>query len=289
MASIGRARLAAVGLAAVVATVLGGCSGSGGSSSSPTVSSSGSVSVPADALITQGHLTFCSDLTTPPLEYLDAAQQPTGVEVDLGNALAQQMGLTAVWANTSFNGIIPALQAKRCDAILSQLFIKPAREKVVDFVPYMYSSSTVLVTASQASSIKSVDDLCGKKAAAETGTTIVDYLQTASSACTSGGKQAIDVRLFTEDSAALQQLKIGLVDAYGTTLESAAYVIKQQPGVFATAGEPFGQIKCGIATRKGETALHGAIAGALAALHSDGTYAAILTKWGLSGDALPAS
>ena len=91
------------------------------------------------------------------------------------------------------------------------------------------------------------------------------------------------------NSDALQQLKIGLVDAYGTTLETAAYVMKQQPGAFAMAGEPFGQIKCGIATTKDKTALHDALTAALAAVRADGTYDAILKNWNLSGDALKAS
>jgi polar amino acid transport system substrate-binding protein len=66
------------------------------------------------------------------------------------------------------------------------LFIKPEREKVVDFVPYMYSSNTVLVKAS-------------------------------TRGVTGAGKPAIDIRLFAKDSDALQQLKIGLMDAYRTT------------------------------------------------------------------------
>ena len=134
-----------------------------------------------------------------------------------------------------------------------------------------------------------LDALCGKKAAAQTGTTIVEYLKKASATCTGGGKPAIDIRLFTKDSDALQQLKIGLVDAYGTSVETAAYVMKQQPGTYAMAGEPFGQIKCGIATNNDKSALHDALTAALAALRADGTYDSVLKSWNLSGDALTAS
>jgi polar amino acid transport system substrate-binding protein len=67
-------------------------------------------------------------------------------------------------------------------------------------------------------------------------------------------------------------------------LETAAYVQTQQPGAFQLAGEPFNRIKVGIATRKGETALHDALAAALAEIQKDGTYEAILAKWNLAGD-----
>jgi polar amino acid transport system substrate-binding protein len=232
-------------------------------------------------LLKDGEISFCSDMTAPPLEFLDASQKPVGAEVELGTALAHSMGVEARWANTAFNGIIPALQAKQCDAILTQLYIKPEREKVVDFVPYLYSSNTVLVQ--DGSGISGIDALCGKKAAAQTGTTAADYFKEASAKC-SGDK--IDIRLFSKDTDALQQLKLGLVDAYGTTLESAAYVIKQQPGKFEMAGEPFGKITCGIATRKDAKGVHDAIAAALKDIQQDGTYDKILAEWNLTGDAL---
>jgi polar amino acid transport system substrate-binding protein len=275
----------------LVSLALVACGGSSGTqtSSSPGGSvTSGGISVPAGALLRAGQITYCSDLSAPPLGFLDASQKPVGAEVELGDALAKAMGVKSIWANTAFNGIIPALQAKQCDAILSQLFIKPERETVVDFVPYMHSSNTVLVKAS-AAGLTGLDSLCGKKAAAGTGTTIAGYLKDASAKCTGAGKPAIDIRLFAKDTDALQQLKINLVDAYGTTLETAGYVMKQQPGEFALAGEPFGHIKCGIATRKDATGLRDALKAALVAIQANGTYDTILKNWNLSGDALKAS
>lgn len=264
------------------------CSSSGSDKAS-TAKTKVSVQLPQGSLIHSGQLTFCADLSTPPLTYYNESQKPAGVEVDLGNALAQGLGLSAKWANTSFNGIIPALQAKQCDAILSQLYIKPARAKVVDFVPYMYASNTLLTDAQHAGSVTDIDSLCGLKAAAETGSTSGDYLNAASGRCTAAGKKPIDIRLFTKDSDALQQLRLNLVDAYGTTLETAAYVMSKQSGTFKLVGDPFGKIQTGIATRKDDTAVHDALTKSLAALHQDGTYDSILKKWNLQADALGAS
>jgi polar amino acid transport system substrate-binding protein len=263
--------------AAVVA--LAGCSGP----AAPSAAAPGSVTVPAGALVQDGQITYCSDISAPPLTFYDAAQAPVGVEIELGNALAAELGVRAIWANTSFNGIIPALQARQCDAIISQLYIKPEREVVVDFVPYMYASNT-LVVASGNTAINGADDLCGTKAAAQTGTTIIGYFTDQSAKCAAAGRPAIDIRQFTKDSDALQQLRLGLVDCYGTTLETAAYVMGQQPDTFRLAGEPFNRIKVGIATRKDAQALHGALTEALAAVQQNGTYDSILAKWNLTGD-----
>jgi polar amino acid transport system substrate-binding protein len=153
----------------------------------------------------------------------------------------------------------------------------------------MYSSSTLLVQAGKGMGISDAATLCGHKAAAETGTTIIDYLQTASAACKTAGKPAIAVSQFGKDSEAFQQLKLGLVDAYGTTVETAAYAMKQQPGAFAMAGQPFNKIKTGIATRKDDTGLRDKISSALATLQSNGKYGAILKAWNLSGDDISAT
>jgi polar amino acid transport system substrate-binding protein len=265
-------------LAAAVA--LAGCGGSPVADAPPPP---GAVKVPAGALVQDGQITYCSDISAPPLTFYDTAQKPVGVEIEIGEAIASQLGVRARWANTSFNGIIPALQAKQCDAIISQLYIKPEREKVVDFVPYMYATNTLMV-ANGNTTIANADDLCGKKAAVQTGTTVVQYFTDQSAKCAAAGKPNIDIRQFTKDTDALQQLRLGLVDSYGTTLETAAYVMTQQPGAFKLAGEPFNRIKVGIATRKDGPALHDALTQAFAAVQKSGGYTAILTKWQLTDD-----
>ncbi|MDG5803510.1 ABC transporter substrate-binding protein [Streptomyces ossamyceticus] len=277
-----RTTLPAACAAFAAAAVLAGCGGSTENAASPAASPV--VDLPAGTLVKDGRITYCSDISAPPLTYYDAAQKPVGAEIELGDALAAQLGVKANWANTAFNGIIPALQAKQCDAIITQLYIKPEREKVVNFVPYMYASNTLVVSAKDDKGIKSAGDLCGRKAAAQTGTTVADYLSAQSKKCVADGEQKVDIRLFNKDTDALQQLRLGLVDSYGTTLETAAYVMKQQPDTFQLVGEPFNRIKVGAATRKDDTALHDALTKAFAEVRKNGEYTAILKKWNLTGD-----
>ncbi|WP_055526467.1 ABC transporter substrate-binding protein [Streptomyces graminilatus] len=274
----------ATAMAAIAAMTLTGCSGNDAGTDTAAKTTKASVKLAAGALVKDGQITYCADISAPPLTYYDAAQKPVGAEIELGDALAAELGVKPNWANTSFNGIIPALQAKQCDAIITQLYIKPEREKVVDFVPYMYASNTMVVAKKDAGTIKSAEDLCGKKAAGQTGTTVVEYLTAQSAKCAAAGKPKIDIRQFTKDSDALQQLRLGLVDSYGTTLETAAYVLKQTPDAFSLSGEPFNRIKVGAATRKDDKALHDGLAKALAAVTKSGTYGAILKKWNLTGD-----
>lgn len=288
-----RPRFRPAALACAAAALLAftaGCSSSGTSSSPATAAAASgqaaAVKVPAGALAQPGTIRYCSDISSPPLEFYKNGTTPTGSDIALGNAIAAELGVKPVWVNTAFAGIIPALQAGHCDAIISQLFNKASRRAVVNFVNYMYSSEAVLVRGGNPLHITGIDDLCGHKVAAETGTTVTTYLSQQSSVCTAHGKPAISVQTFLRDSDALEQLALGHVDAYGTTVETGSYDMTQAKGEFQFAGKPFGQILTGIATTKSDTALEGAIARAFAILQKNGTYKQIMTQWGLQLDML---
>lgn len=255
----------------------------------PLVSARAASVTPPANLQKKGVITYCSDIASPPLEYYDSNNQPTGSDVDIGNAIAQRMGLKAKWVNVPFAGIIPALLAGHCDAILSQLFDKPARRKVLDFVDYMDSSEAILVAYGNPHHIQDLADLSGLKVAVENGTTVRTLLEEENKKLAQEGKKEMNIVVFPRDTDALEQLKIAQVDAYGTTLESAAYYIKTAPNTFAVAGKPFHRILTGIGVRKDEKALTQAISQSLDEMRKDGTYMKILKKWNLEGDALPAS
>jgi polar amino acid transport system substrate-binding protein len=235
-------------------------------------------------LVAAGTIHYCSDISSPPLEFYKNGTTATGSDIAIGDAIAAKLKLKPVWVNTAFSGIIPALQANHCDAIISELFDKPARRKVVSFVDYMFSSSAILVRAGNPLHISGLAGLCGHHAAAETGTTIVDFFAAQSKQCTAHGKSAITVQTFLRDSDALEQLGLGHVDAYGTTVETGAYDMSKNHGHFQFAGKPFSPIPAGIAVRKNDPQLLGAIKSAFAAIKANGTYKSIMAKWGLTGD-----
>ena len=281
----GVSRVALTCMATLTVVLAAGC----GTSTANQAKTTAAIKVPSGALGQAGTIRYCSDISSPPLEFYVNGTQPTGSDVDLGNAIAAELGVKAQWVNTAFAGIIPALQAGHCDAILSQLFDKASRRAVVNFVDYMNSSEAILVRKGNPAHISGVSDLCGQNVAAETGTTVTDYLATQSKACTTAGKKAINVQTFLRDSDALNQLALGHVVAYGTTVETGGYDMSKNSGTFQIAGAAFGQIPTGIATTKQNTALHKVIAQAFAALRKDGKYQQIMTKWNLQPDMLPQS
>ena len=243
------------------------------------------VTPPAD-IAKAGKITYCAEFGNPPLGFYDENQVLGGLDVDIGTEIAKRMGVEAEWKEVAFSAIIPALQAKQCDAILSQLFDKPQRREVVDFVNYMYSSQSLLVPTGNPKNVKGLDDLSGLKVSVDNGTTIQSLLEEQNKKFKEAGKPEASVIVFPKDADARQALQIGQVDVYGTTLETAAYFLQKAGHVFDVAGEPFNKIKTGIATRKGETEVHDAIQKAFDSMKADGTYKKLLMKWDLEGDAI---
>jgi polar amino acid transport system substrate-binding protein len=163
-------------------------------------------------------------------------------------------------------------------------------------IPYFQAGQAFLVQKGNPLGIKTTTDLCGKAVGAETGTTEVDALNgTAgtdyagkglSAACTKAGKAAINVKTFAKDSDALLALQSGQVDCYFSDSPVAGYYAVQHPDQFELAGLTLNVAKEGISVGKGNPKLESAVKAALQSMMDDGSYLAILKKYGDDSGAL---
>jgi polar amino acid transport system substrate-binding protein len=241
--------------------------------------------LPADVTASKT-LTICSAVNLPPMEFFSPEQQPEGVDIELAGLLAGKLGLKTKFINIPFAGLIPALLANHCDVIMSQLFIKPPRLKVIDEIPYMYSQEGFILKAG-APKLSGPQDLSGKKAASVTGTTATNLMDAANTALAAAGKPPINIVLFPENTPALQQVQFGQVYAYGVAYETALYYANLEPRVFEVGGAPYFKILTGIGIAKSNQGLEAALKQALQGLMKDGSYAAVFKNWHLEPDMLP--
>jgi polar amino acid transport system substrate-binding protein len=231
-----------------------------------------------------GTLTFCSDITYPPEEFY-VGTKPAGSDIDIGTAVAKRLGKTAKFTNTGFDGIIAALQAKKCDAIISGMNDTPARAKQVSFVDYISVGQSLMVKKGNPSHITNLASLAGKTVSVEVGTTNKDFLDQESKTLKKQGKKSIKVQSFPKDTDAAAALKTGRVDAYFGDSPVVAYYISKDSS-FAFAGAPVNPIPVGIAVRKDDTATRVGIAKAIKGMYADGTMKRILARWQMSAFAL---
>ena len=78
-------------------------------------------------LLSNGKLSVCTDPEYPPMEYFQGGDtsNPVGFDPDAARALADKWGLEISWQNTAFDGLMPALQAKRCGHTLGGTVFEP--------------------------------------------------------------------------------------------------------------------------------------------------------------------
>ena len=100
------------------------------------------------------------------------------------------MGVKASFQNTGFDGIIPALEGKKCDAIISGMNDTPARRKQVDFTDYLSVGQSFMVKKGNPEHITNIASLAGKTVSVEVGTTNADYLNAQSKKLQAGRQEA---------------------------------------------------------------------------------------------------
>jgi polar amino acid transport system substrate-binding protein len=241
-----------------------------------------------DAVRQSGTIRISVNAIYPPMEYKDpATNQLIGLDIDLGDALAKQLGVKLAWSESAFEQLIPSLQTGRADLILSGISDLPARRETMDFVDYMQSGAQFYTLASSPARVEA--DLCGKRVGTSRSTSFPNEIRNWSAKnCEGAGKPAIEVVNAESTADARAQLKQGRIDAAVQGSETVPYVTGLEPGIYRVLGPRFSAVFQGIAFRKDDTGFRDAVADALAVLIKDGTYGRIMAKWALSANAVEA-
>lgn len=240
--------------------------------------------VPAD-IAKAGVIRAATDGTYPPNEFTGPdGKTLMGFDIDLGNAVAERLGLKIEFANAKFDTILTGIQGNRYDVAFSSFTDNKERQAKVDFVDYFTAGTSILVKKGNPEKIGKLEDLCGKKIALESGTVQVTIAQGAK--CTGGSK--IEIAQLPDDAAARLQVKTGRAVADMNDFPVAAYTAKTSGGGndFEVVGTQYETAPYGIAVSKDLTGLRDAIQAALKAMVADGSYAAILKKWDIEQGAV---
>jgi polar amino acid transport system substrate-binding protein len=240
----------------------------------------------APSFTASGKLTVCTDPTFPPMEYFaqsgDAA--PVGFDVDLINALAGHWSATAEIVPLDFAGLLPALEAKRCDAVISGIFVTPERLKNFDGVAYL-STASVLIAKGGEQPIAETAALSGKTVAVQTGTEFVQWMEDINKELAAAGKEAANAQLYPKASDVIQQVLLGRAYAGFTQDTEVAFRDLQNPGQLAAIYTFPERQNFGVYIRREGDDL-AELKAAIDALRADGTLAGIVERWKLSADQL---
>lgn len=253
---------------------------------SDTPAASGTTAAKAPEL-QDGVLQVGSDVAYAPIEFFEeGTQNPQGLDIDLANALADELGVRVEIVNTGFDAIIGALKAKRFDVLMSAMTVTDERSKEIDFIPYFNAGTDILVPGGNPKNIKGVEDLSGLTVAVQIATIQVDQLTAANESLQAANKPEINVLTFDQNPLAVEQLRSGRADAVIADSPVVANDARLSDGKLEALGLTIEAAPYGIGLRKESTDLNAAVKAALQKLESNGKYAEILANWGLEGGAI---
>lgn len=264
--------LAAFGTVAAGA-VLAGC-GNSNAASTDSSSDAKSDEKKGMTLIEDGKLTVVAELGFAPFEYMDEKTgEPVGFDVDVINAVAEKMGLTASYLpNQKFDTLVPIIkQGGKADVSIAAITITDERLESVDFSePYLDSNQAIVVAKGSSETEETLND-ASKQVVCQGGTTGDEWI----------GENLPDaVRVPVDDvTAALTGVQTGLYQAMVVDLPVASYMLAQSFSDLEIVKEiPTGE-QYGIAVSKDNPELTQAVNKALDDMKSDGTMKDIETKW----------
>lgn len=253
--------LAVVAAMIFAVAAFAGCGGGAGSGSS----SSGSGSAPQT-------LKVGSSIDFAPFEFQDESQKEyQGFDMDLIRAIAKEMGSEAEIKNLGFDGLIPALQGKQVDVVISGMTINDDRKQNVLFSDPYYDSGLTMVVRDNEQSIQKFQDLKGKKVAVQIGTTSAEEVKKI---------EGVEVKELNTPADCFMELKAGGVDAVVNDRPVNDYYIQKTGATGVKAlPEKLTAEQYGIAIGKDNTELQQKINDALKKLHENGEYDKIFAKW----------
>ncbi len=209
----------------------------------------------------------------PPFNNKDASGNVVGFDKDIGDALCAKMKVECSVVTSDWDGIIPALNAKKFDFLVSSLSITDERKQAVDFTDPYYSNKLQFIAPKNVDFKTDKASLKGKVIGTQRATLAGTYLE--------DNYPDVQVKLYDTQENAYLDLVSGRIDGILADKYVQYEWLKSKDGMnYEFKGEPvMDSDKIGIAVRKGDTKLRDDLNKALAEIKADGTYKKINDKY----------
>lgn len=226
----------------------------------------------ADSTASAQTLRIATESTYKPLSYTDADGNLIGFEIDLMNALCDEMNVECTISSQEWDGLIPGLQAKKFDAVIAGMSITAERQEVVDFSEPYFNSGVIFV-AKKGDDISLNSDLTGVDVGAQRSTVSSQYLE--------DNHPGANINMYDTQENAYLDLMSGRTRAILSDKVIAVNWLNSEGGEnFEAKGAEVdtGNDAMGIAVRKGDE-LAAKFSTAIEALKSNGQYDEISDKY----------
>lgn len=221
-------------------------------------------------------LTIATEGAYPPFNYVDSQNQLHGFDVDIANALCKEMAVQCTLVAQDWDGMIPALLAKRYDAIVASMVATEERKKKVAFTNRYYTTQ-LAIAVEKGSTLESVapESFKGLVVGAQVASTQATYAEDVL------GKAGASVKLYPTQDDANMDLANGRLDAViNDKFPMLEWLGKNGEACCKWLGEAAGtEDPVAIAVRQDDNALRKKLNAALASIIENGTYGEIEKRY----------
>ena len=214
-----------------------------------------------------------TDTTFAPFEFENDEGEHTGIDIELVESIAEEMGFTVEWQVLGFTAAVTALEANQVDGVIAGMSITDERKEKYDFSDSYYECAVAVAVASD-STYTSLDDLKGKPVVAKTGTTGAQYAEQVAS------EYGMDLLLVDESAIMYTYVESGQAEACFEDYPIIQYEINRGNVDCKVMLETDYSFPTGFAVMKGTNPeLIAAFNEGLKRLKENGTYDEILSKY----------
>lgn len=252
---------------AVMMTAMMVLSGCGGASSGDTGATNGNDTAGNESGL-PSKVVVGTNAEFPPFEYIAENGQPDGFDIALIKEVGQRAGFEVEVKNMDFDALIMAMETDGIDMAIAGMTATEDRKQQVDFSDPYFNASQVMIVKSDNDSIKTFQDLKGKKVAVQQGTTGDLMVTEGDESCVVEGAE---VKRMNKGADAVLDLMNGGVDAVVIDANPAEQFVLANDGKIKIVTDEAVNEEYAIAIPKGETELKDAVNKALAEMKADGT------------------
>jgi lysine/arginine/ornithine transport system substrate-binding protein len=213
----------------------------------------------------------------PPMEVKSPDGHLTGFDIDLADEICKRIAMHCEWVEMEFSGMIPALQARKIDAIMSSMAITEKRSKQIAFSTKLFQFRSRLVARAGAPLAVTPQGLRGKRIGVQSGSQFESY------AIKNWQPAGAEVIAYQSQEGVFNDLGTGRLDAalLGAVEAENGFLKTPKGQGFAFVGEPLsmGDHGVGMGMRQDDTALKAKVDDAIAHMRADGTYQRIARKY----------
>ena len=220
-------------------------------------------------------------LGSPPDDFRNEKGEIVGWEIDIVRAATELLGLPLELRATTFDTLIPGLQAKRFDAAVGQMGVSVVREKVVDMIGILLGNELFAAHADSPITVTTLDDLCGLTVATTRGSREMVFAEEHQPKCAAAGKKPINALAFNDGNGAAEAMMSRRADLFWLGSTAVSYFVAQTKGRTKVVGSYTDISYIGVALPKGSD-MAAPLQAAIGGLVANGTYRKIVDKWGLA-------